>query len=450
MNLRTLRRAGFVSLLALAAGCMKTVSTPHDTFAELNLANPAYRELSVAVVYSRNTREGMDFRQGALTGQPGFDPARWFGDHAAGLAPAFKRTMRVETVEDARGTNADLIAVIDDLASFNRGSAKLSIKLSAIFLTPDQKPIDVVSGENDPDKIMWTRGAMGDAARLAQDRFNKALFSSPKLAEFARAGASGRVAPAAAPVPAPVSDVDEPSGPAAAPNPGAHAIVIGIRSYRQKLPAADFADGDAKAVAKRLHHDLGFADENVATLIDEQAARSDFEKYFERWLPNRVREGDEVFVYFSGHGAPNPKTGDAYLVPYDGDPAYLLETAYPVKRLFAALGKLPAKKVTVVMDSCFSGAGGRSVLAKGARPLVAVADDAVPAKITVISASAGDQVSNAYQEKGHGLFTYYFLKGLDARRADLRGVYDLLKPQVSGYARRELNADQTPQWREGK
>ena len=375
---------------------------------------------------------------------------------AGSLGKIFKRTLRVETVADAQGSGADLVAVVDDLASFNRGNAKLAIKLSAIFLTPDQKPIDVVVGENDPDKIMWTHGAMADAARLAQDRFNQALFASPKLVEFARAAAESRQAPVAARAVSPklpsvsATDLDQPSGPSAADNPHAQAIVIGIGAYRQKLPAADYADGDARAVAKHLRHDLGYQDENIATLINEQAARSDFEKYFERWLPNRVQAGDEVFVYFSGHGAPNPKTGDSYLVPYDGDPAYLPETAFPVKRLYAALAKLPAKKITVVMDSCFSGAGGRSVIAKGARPLVTVADDVVPAKITVISASAGDQVSNAYEEKRHGLFTYYFLKGLETHRADLRGVYDSLKSQVSGYARRELNADQDPQWREGR
>jgi uncharacterized caspase-like protein len=104
------------------------------------------------------------------------------------------------------------------------------------------------------------------------------------------------------------------------------------------------------------------------------------------------------------------------------------------------------------MDSCFSGAGGRSVLAKGARPLVtAVAASALPASVTVISASAGDQISNSYQEKGHGLFTYYFLKGLKEKGgADLRAVYGYLKPEVARVAREQYNADQDPQWREGK
>jgi uncharacterized caspase-like protein len=230
----------------------------------------------------------------------------------------------------------------------------------------------------------------------------------------------------------------------------AYAVVIGVSKYRHKLPAADFADADAQLVARYLRTALGYQDANVATLINDEASKGDFEKYFERWLPNHAGPGSEVFVYYSGHGAPNPKTGDAYLVPYDGDPTYIAETGYPLKKVYEQLARLPAAKITVVMDSCFSGAGGRSVIAAGARPLVTVAQAEIPGKLTVLAASAGDQISNSYQDKGHGLFTYYFLKGIKEKGDDMRAVFDYLKPEVSGYARRELNADQDPQWREGK
>jgi hypothetical protein len=106
--------------------------------------------------------------------------------------------------------------------------------------------------------------------------------------------------------------------------------------------------------------------------------------------------------------------------------------------------------VVLVLDSCFSGAGGHSVIAQGARPLVSVVQSGVPRPLIVITASGGDQISNSYQKKGHGLFTYFFLKGLKEKGGDLRAVYDYLKPQVARVARRELNADQDPQWRKGK
>ena len=261
----------------------------------------------------------------------------------------------------------------------------------------------------------------------------------------------GRGAPAvsqAAPEAPPAPDVDQlPAARAARPH--SYAVVVGVERYREKLPSADFAAGDARLAARYFERVLGVPEANVAVLTDERATKSDFEKYFERWLPNRVEAGDTVYVYYSGHGAPNPAKGDAYLVPYDGDPTYIEQTGYPVKRLFDQLSRLPAQRVYVAMDSCFSGAGGRSVIARGARPLVSVVQDDVPARLTVLAASAGDQISNGYQEKGHGLFTYYFLKGLKEKGDDLRAVFDYLKPEVARVARREYNADQDPQWRQG-
>ena len=250
------------------------------------------------------------------------------------------------------------------------------------------------------------------------------------------------------------SDVDDLPTSKAKPNKNAYAIVIGIEQYRQKLPKADFATSDAKLVSEYLAKVIGYPEQNIITLTGEHAAKSDLEKYFEKWLWNNVEKDSTVFVYFSGHGAPNPQTGDAYLVPYDGDPAFIEETGYSLKRMYAALGKLPAKEIVVALDSCFSGAGGRSVIAKGARPLVMnLGNSAVGSKnITVMSASSSQQISSTYDEKGHGLFTYFLLKGIkneDVVRPDgsikMDDLFGYLKPQVERIARKQYNNEQSPQ-----
>jgi len=234
----------------------------------------------------------------------------------------------------------------------------------------------------------------------------------------------------------------------------AYALVVGIEQYRERLPRADFADHDAILMHEYLTKVLGYQEENVMVRLDEKAARSDLEKYLEQWLPNRVEKDDSVFVYFSGHGAPNPKTAEAYLVPYDGDPAFLDSTGYPLKRLYDKLAKLPAAEVVVVLDTCFSGAGGRSVIARGMRPVGLSVENPILASgnTVVLAASAGDQVASTYEQKGHGLLTYFFLKGLqgDASRdndgtLELAKLYTYLRPQVERIARREFNNEQTPQ-----
>jgi hypothetical protein len=250
------------------------------------------------------------------------------------------------------------------------------------------------------------------------------------------------------------SDVDELPVIKTKSNKNAYAVVVGIEQYRQKLPKADFALQDAHTVTDYLTKVLGYPEENVITLLNDRASYVDLAKYFEKWLPNNVENGSSVFIYFSGHGAPNPSTGDAYLVPYDGDPSFIAETGYSLKRMYDALGKLPAKEIVVALDSCFSGAGGRSVIAKGARPLVMnlQSNMALSKNITVMSASSGEQISSTYDEKGHGLFTYFMLKGIkneDVVRQDgsikMDDLFGYIKPQVERIARKQFNNEQTPQ-----
>lgn len=72
--------------------------------------------------------------------------------------------------------------------------------------------------------------------------------------------------------------------------------------------------------------------------------------------------------------------------------------------------------------------------------------------MVVLAASSGAQVSSTYDQKGHGLLTYYFLKGLQGEAdknndgaIDLVEIFDYVKPQVGRTARRDFNNEQTPQ-----
>ncbi|MBI3551725.1 MAG: caspase family protein [Elusimicrobia bacterium] len=156
------------------------------------------------------------------------------------------------------------------------------------------------------------------------------------------------------------------------------AVVVGIEKY-QNVPKADYAENDAKTMQKYFQA-LGVPEENVIVLTGQKATRTGLAKYLEEWLPRNVTPNSRVYFYYSGHGAPDPSDGSAYLVPWDGDASFLKTSAYPVSRLYEKLGALKAKEVVVMLDSCFSGAGGRSVIAKGARPLVNIVDTAVPSQ----------------------------------------------------------------------
>jgi WD40 repeat protein len=220
------------------------------------------------------------------------------------------------------------------------------------------------------------------------------------------------------------------------------ALVIGIERY-QNVPKSDFAYNDARSIKSYLLS-LGFVERNIEFLADERATLSAIRKSVESWLPNRVKPGSRIFFYYSGHGAPDPATGEAFIVPFDGDPSYLNDTGYPIKRLYEKLGAAKAAEVIVVMDSCFSGSGGRSVVAKGARPLVLMADTLViPPGMAILASTQGSQISTSFEEKEHGVFTYYFLKAIKEGKGDLDSVYRYIKPLVEDTAKSQ-NVNQSP------
>lgn len=262
-----------------------------------------------------------------------------------------------------------------------------------------------------------------------------------------QARAAGAIA-----APSPDAGVDAPPASRTALDPDALAVVIGVERYRQSgLPRVDHAARDARTMHAYLTGAMGFDPRNVALLIDEGAGKADLEKYLGPWLKNRATAKSRVVVYYAGHGAPNPATGEGFLVPFDGDPSYTAETAFPLKRLYDALGMLPARRVLVALDSCFSGRGGRSLLAKGARPLVSAKTPAVSASNTVVMTATGaDQISTSHPDEEHGLMTYFLLKGLHgAADADKDGTVTTLElfryvgPEVERTARRQ-NVEQTP------
>jgi hypothetical protein len=220
------------------------------------------------------------------------------------------------------------------------------------------------------------------------------------------------------------------------------AIVIGIEGY-QSLPKSDYSYDDAMLVKDYLKA-LGFKERNTEFLTDERATKSSIEKTVEVWLRNKTQRDSRIVIYYSGHGSPDPVTGEAYIVPYDGDPNYLSVTGYPLKRLYEKVGALPVKETVIVLDACFSGAGGRSVLAKGTRPLVISTMEAPRyGNMVVLTATQGAQISTSSPEKGHGIFTYYFLKALQEGKKSIADIYEYMKPRVEDDAK-TLNVQQSP------
>lgn len=198
------------------------------------------------------------------------------------------------------------------------------------------------------------------------------------------------------------------------------ALVVGIETYQlSNVSPAEYAVRDAQAVEKHLLA-LGFEKDHIIELLGNNATRASIRDSVHRLQRNisDSETGATVFVYFSGHGAPDVQSDTSYIVPWDGDPADLPETGIRLSEFYKNLDLIPASHVIIVLDACFSGSGkgAGSVFGVGKRPLVVkVKEESLPhpGKMVVLSAARGDEMAGPDSTKKHGLFTYYLLKGLN-------------------------------------
>ena len=197
-------------------------------------------------------------------------------------------------------------------------------------------------------------------------------------------------------------------------NPDALAVVIGVESY-QYVPDATFAYNDAEVFREYLAETMGMKRQRIKLATNSKATQAEFSKLLgpNGWLARNITKGrSDVVVYFSGHGIASPDAKSSGLLPHDVDPNY--SVGLQTKQLYNDLAAMGAKSVTVFLDACFTGQTRNSeMLIANARPIVVKPIAAeVPPNITVISGASGSQISGAIEDKEHGLFTYYILKGL--------------------------------------
>jgi WD40 repeat protein len=246
-------------------------------------------------------------------------------------------------------------------------------------------------------------------------------------------------------------------------NENAIVVIIGNKNYRGNMPPVEYALNDAYTIQEYFKAYLGVKPGNI--ILKEDATLSEMKVLFgdkdnvEGRLKDLIRPGKtELYVYYSGHGAPDLKSSRGFLMPTDANPSRLSLTAFAMDDLIKNLSLLKTKKSTLIVDACFSGGiSTGDYLVKNASSLglkVKSISDNLSSNISIMTASADDQVASWYSEKRHGLFTYFLLKGMKGA-ADLNNdrvvTYDELKAYIKDadngvpYKARELySREQTP------
>lgn len=239
------------------------------------------------------------------------------------------------------------------------------------------------------------------------------------------------------------------------------AVVIGVSRYRDShIPALNYAAADARAFYQWLvAPDKGaFAASNVKLLTEEQATYQNIREALFNWLQHAIEE-DLVLLYFAGHGTPaSPDRPDnLFLLCHDSNYQKIETTGFPMWDVDTALRRfIKARKVIVITDACHSGGIGKSFeikrrgvfktprMASSMQQLTTVRDT-----VAVITASDDQQLSREDRiwGGGHGVFTYYFIRGLDGEADFNKDHYVTLGeliPYVSEKVRRETGNDQSP------
>jgi hypothetical protein len=231
------------------------------------------------------------------------------------------------------------------------------------------------------------------------------------------------------------------------------AVVFGIEEY-QYAPNVSNAYNDAEIMREYLISTFGLKRDNIYFRYNERATKGEFDKVFSEngWITKNSDKDSDIYIFYAGHGIASTDDGSAYLIPNDIDPNYA-STGYSLNELYQNLSEIKSKSTTIILDACFSGVSRENeMLLADSRPIsIEVKQGLIPKNLNVFTASSGNEISSGYSQKMHGLFTYYFLKGLNKnadQNNDKKITYGemekYLKEKVSSQAKK-MGREQNPQ-----
>jgi hypothetical protein len=143
--------------------------------------------------------------------------------------------------------------------------------------------------------------------------------------------------------------------------PSGHALVVAIAAYPKVRPLPAAILNDAREVAAVLTSPVhcGYDPSNVTLLLDAQATLDALRRELAT-LATRVKPDDTVMIFFSGHGARlgDPANPESALVPVDCDPSNVVSTVLSEAEFSAALARITAQRLVVLIDACHSGGAG--------------------------------------------------------------------------------------------
>ncbi len=210
-------------------------------------------------------------------------------------------------------------------------------------------------------------------------------------------------------------------------------LLVGVNQYQDKqIPSLRYSAVDCQGLAEAL--------------IDASAGQSQKEvKIYHDFAPQlplletvsaslkeitaAAKQFDTVLFYFSGHGIIQPNTQQAFLCLADTQKSNLENTGLALQDLLQSLSHCAAQNQLVWLDACHS--GGMTLRGTTVEPLLSPTPQLVQVLQQRAAISKGfyallscdtNQQSWEFPELGHGVFTYYLMRGLRGDAADTNNV----------------------------
>lgn len=201
-------------------------------------------------------------------------------------------------------------------------------------------------------------------------------------------------------------------------NENTFALIIANENY-QDVATVPNAINDGEIFAKYCNQVLGMPQTNIHLVKDATLNNIKREINLIKNIAEAYKGEASFIVYYAGHGIPDEKTQNAYILPIDGFTADL-STCYGLADLYNLIGEIPSKQVVMFIDACFSGSQRGNGMLASARGIAIKPKIGAPSGNTVVISSAqGDETAYSFEEQQHGLFTYYLLKKLQESKGNV-------------------------------
>lgn len=199
-----------------------------------------------------------------------------------------------------------------------------------------------------------------------------------------------------------------------------YAVVVGISDYQDDgIPDLRFADKDAEAFAGFLQSPSGGSLDNdhLKVFLNEKATVAQFATALD-WLWEVVKEGDNVIIYFSGHGDVEKKslTQPGFLLCWDAPAKVYLAggtLALPMfQEVISTLSVQNKARVIVITDACRAGKLSGSSVGGSQLTSHSLAKQYTN-EIKILSCQPDEYSLEGEQwGGGRGAFSYHLLDGL--------------------------------------